>query len=88
MLDESSGDDWVSRRNPRLRRPVESLRHNSSVGIPYLAPEVQMFYKAADPRPKDHEDFTHVLPVLTTGQREWLHAAIVVTYGEHPWASR
>lgn len=85
MLDESSGDDWVSRRDPRLRRRVESLRHNSSDGIPYLAPEVQLFYKAADPRPKDLDDFTHVLPVLTAGQRAWLRAAIVDTYGDCAW---
>lgn len=88
MLDESSGTDWVSRRNPRLRRPVESLRHTSSTGIPYLAPEVQLFYKAADPRPKDETDFLHVLPVLTTGQRAWLRSAVEDTYGAHSWASR
>ncbi len=87
MLDESSGADWVSRRNPRLRRPVSTLRHTGPDGIPYLAPEVQLFSKAGDPRPKDHLDLTHALPVLTTGQRTWLRAAVVDTYGDHPWLS-
>jgi hypothetical protein len=64
---------------------VESLRHTGPSGIPYLAPEVQLFYKAADPRPKDHDDLTHVLPVLTTGQRGWLRSAIAETYGTTPW---
>jgi hypothetical protein len=86
MLDESDGPDWVSRRDPLVRRPVESLRHTDSFGIPYLAPEVQLFYKAAAPRPKDVIDFDHLLPVLTTGQRTWLRSAIEDTYGEHPWA--
>ena len=85
MLDESSGPDWTSRRNPGLRRSVESLRHTGPSGIPYLAPEVQLFYKAADPRPKDHDDFTHVLPVLTAGQRTWLRSAIAETYDTNPW---
>lgn len=85
MLDESAGDDWVSRRNPRLRRSVASLRRLSADGIPYLAPEVQLFYKAADPRPKDREDFIHTLPVLTDGQRSWLHSAVLDTYGERSW---
>lgn len=88
MLDESDGPDWVSRRNPALRRPVESLRHTGPDAIPYLAPEVQLFSKAASPRPKDQQDFDHLLPVLTPGQRTWLRAAITDTYGDHPWTAR
>jgi hypothetical protein len=85
MLDESAGPDWVSRRNPRLRRPIAALGHTSVAGIPYLAPEVQLFYKAEDPRPKDEHDFVQALTVLGAGQRDWLRAALAGTYGDHPW---
>ncbi|MFD7665030.1 nucleotidyltransferase domain-containing protein [Streptomyces sp. NPDC059788] len=90
MLDESEKQDWVSRRNPRIRRPVSTLGAHSVDGIPYLVPEVQLFYKARTPRPKDEADFDAVLPVLTVGQRRWLADAITDTYtsGPHPWVER
>jgi len=60
----------------------------SSDGIPYLTPEIQLFYKARGLRPKDETDFAAVLPVLTEAQRHWLADALARVYGEHPWLSR
>jgi len=51
MLDESSGRDWVSRRDERIRRPITSIGLVTVRGIPYLAPEIQLFYKAMNGRP-------------------------------------
>jgi hypothetical protein len=84
MLDESSGDDWVSRRGPAVRRPIATIGHVIA-GIPCLAPEIQLFYKAKGRRPKDEQDFAEVLPVLDAEQRNWLRAALSSTYGDHPW---
>ncbi|MGW3848996.1 nucleotidyltransferase domain-containing protein [Streptomyces fagopyri] len=88
MLDESHGQEWVSRRDPRVRRPISTLGLTSADGAPFLAPEVQLYYKAKTPRPKDEEDFDAVLPVLTDQQRRWLVAVITDTYGPHPWVKR
>ncbi|OKH99334.1 amino acid transporter [Streptomyces sp. CB02923] len=88
MLDESRGREWVSRRNPRVRRPIGALGDTSADGIPFLTPEVQLFYKAGAPRPKDEADFGAALPVLTQRQRRWLADAITDTYGPHPWTGR
>jgi hypothetical protein len=88
MLDESAGLDWLSRRDPGIRRPIAHLGMISVDGIPYLAPEIQLLYKAKNPRPKDETDFTAVLPALTTGQRHWLGEALVRAYGSHPWLPR
>jgi hypothetical protein len=86
MLDESSGDDWISRRDKRIRRPIGSLGSVTADGIPYLSPEIQLLYKAKAPRPKDETDFTAALPILTVPQREWLADALSLAYGpEHPW---
>uniref|UniRef100_UPI0039BFF6A5 nucleotidyltransferase domain-containing protein n=1 Tax=Lentzea alba TaxID=2714351 RepID=UPI0039BFF6A5 len=83
MLDESSGDDWVSRRDPRVRRPIATLTRSSP--IPYLAPEIQLFYKSKSPRPKDTADFHAVLPLLSAVQRRWLADAITKTGGSCAW---
>lgn len=88
MLDEAQDGQWVSRRDPRVRRPLGTLGGTTPEGVPFLAPEVQLHYKAKARRPKDEEDFTAALPVLTAGQRRWLAGTIEQTYGPHPWAER
>jgi hypothetical protein len=89
MLDASSGAEWVSRRDQRVRRPIASLGRMTADGIPYLAPEIQLFYKARAPRPKDQADLAAVLPVLDSAQRRWLTEALRLGYGpSHPWLSR
>ena len=88
MLDESDNSDWVSRRDPGIRRPLTDIGKTGSGGIPYLAPEIQLFYKAKNPRPKDETDFTAVLTFLTETQRQWLSSALARTFGDHPWQDR
>jgi len=88
MFDESSGGDWVSRRDPGIRRPLADIGRDGGGGIRYLAPEIQLFYKAENPRPKDEIDFTAAVPVLTGAQRQWLADALAHTFGAHPWRDR
>lgn len=86
MLDESHEDLWVSRRSLLVHRPIAELGAVSADGIPYLAPEVQLFYKAKEPRPKDEQDFAAALPLLGPARRNWLAKAIRDAYGPPPWS--
>lgn len=88
MLDEAEGQDWISRRCAQVRRPIDLLGWNSPEGAPYLSPEVQLFNKAHQPRPKDEEDFRAVLPALDASQRQWLATAIAQAYGDRPWRAK
>jgi hypothetical protein len=89
MLDEACAGDWVSRRDRRIRRPVASIGSVTADGIPYLAPEIQLLYKARTPRPKDDIDLTVTLPILTQPQRQWLSDALSLAYGpDHAWRAR
>jgi hypothetical protein len=88
MIEESDDGDWVSRRDPGIRRPLASIGRTTSDGIRYLAPEIQLYYKAKDPRPKDEADFTAVLPFLTQPQRQWLSRTLASAFGDHPWRDR
>jgi hypothetical protein len=88
MLDEAEGNQWISRRAPQIRLPIEQLGRTSPTGTPYLAPEVQLFYKAKATRDKDETDFEAVLPLLDPSQRAWLADAIKVIAPDHPWRLR
>ena len=89
MLDESRAGDWVCRRDQRIRRPIASIGSVTADGIHYLTPEIQLFYKARNPRPKDEIDFAVMLPMLSQAQRQWLGAALRLTYGlDHRWCAR
>ena len=88
MLDEAEGAHWVSRRNPGVRLPLGRVGRRSPTGIPYLAPEVQLFYKTKATRAKDETDFEAVLPLLDESQRAWLADSISVTAPDHPWRKR
>jgi hypothetical protein len=88
MLDEAEGAQWVSRRDPAIRLPIDQLGRTTKAGIPYLAPEVQIFYKAKATRDKDETDFEAVLPLLDAPARAWLAAVIRVIAPGHPWLRR
>ncbi|TWP51267.1 amino acid transporter [Lentzea tibetensis] len=74
MIDESDGDWWVSRRDPAVRRPLSDVVKHGVV--PYLASEVQLYYKSRSPRAKDEQDFAAVREHLTDEQRAWLRQVL------------
>jgi hypothetical protein len=84
MLDEADGEEWEFRRNPAITRPLQSLVWRKG-GVPYLAPEVQLLYKAQAQSPKNEADFSAVSPKLNRYQRAWLAAALAVAHPGHPW---
>jgi len=85
MIGESDGDDWIFRRDARVRRALGAIGRRTDAGIPYLAPEIQLLYKATDPRPKDEADFTRVAPRLDGDSRHWLRTALALSYPGHKW---
>lgn len=54
-----------TRSNWRVHRGVDTLTRVSSSGIPYLTPEIQLYYKSKSPRLKDQLDFDATLPLLS-----------------------
>ena len=85
MLDESEENCWVYRRDSGVRLQLKALVHRTSDGIPYLAPEVQLLYKAKAARSRDEADFRSVAPNLGHEARNWLLQSLVKTLPSHPW---
>jgi hypothetical protein len=66
-------------------QPIMSIGHRTSEGIPYIAPEIQLLYKAKGRRPKDEADFMAVHPHLDQQSRAWLTQALTIVHPGHPW---
>jgi hypothetical protein len=76
FLAEADGTFWVHRRGAyRVKRPLADItRHRG--GIPFLAPEVVLLFKARSEADKDRHDVETALPVLDAGQRSWLQETL------------
>jgi hypothetical protein len=85
MLDHGDADVWHFRRAPQICRPLTAAIHRSAQGIPYLAPEIQLLYKARSPRPRDHADFNRVAPLLDVNGRTWLRDSLQTCNAPHEW---
>jgi hypothetical protein len=87
LLDDSADDQWVFRRDPKVRIPLAHAIRHTAEGIPYLAPEIQLLYKARDLRPEDQADFKNVAPALEGHALRWLQQGLLAADPGHPWLS-
>lgn len=79
MLEPSDGDDWVYRRDPRVRRPLASATFSTG-GVRYLRPEIALLFAAKAPRPKDVAALGALVPRLGADARSWLAAALATAH--------
>lgn len=87
LLNEASCDDWVFRRNSAITRSLSTVRLLSEAGVPYLAPEIVLLYKAKSPGPRDELDFRNLLPSLGPERCTWLRHALEICHPGHSWIS-
>jgi hypothetical protein len=82
LLDDGDDRTWIYRRDPTIRRPWSATVLVSATGLPYLAPELQLLYKSAKPRPRDGLDAATVIPMLEDERRAFLVRSLPA---DHPW---
>jgi hypothetical protein len=83
--DPHDGDTWICRRDERIRRPYAEVVMTTEDGIPFMAPEIVLLFKAKHDRPKDNADFAGVMPLLDADQRGWLTNALERVHPGHHW---
>lgn len=81
-IGEGSEEGWIYRRDSSVVLPWDSAVLQTTEGIPYLAPELQLLYKSKNRRAKDDIDAGEVIPHLDTRQRELLARLLEP---DHPW---
>ncbi|MFD7382135.1 nucleotidyltransferase domain-containing protein [Streptomyces anulatus] len=79
------GDIWICRRDETIRLPYSEIVHHTQDGIPYLAPELVLLFKAKHARPKDRRDFETTVPHLTRAQRATLGELLTRVHPGHAW---
>jgi hypothetical protein len=79
------GDIWICRRDETIRLPYREIIHHTRDGIPYLAPEFVLLFKAKHLREKDQADFEGTLPQMTPDQRETLAELLARIHPGHRW---
>lgn len=82
------GETWICRRDHSIRRPYSEVVHRTAEGLPFVAPEIVLLFKAHLSRPKDEADLIGTLPLLDRGSRRWLRSALERLHPGHPWLER
>jgi hypothetical protein len=79
------GDTWICRHDQTIRLPYTDIIRHTRNGIPYLAPELVLLFKAKHARPKDQADFDATVPHMTPAQRETLAELLARAHPGHRW---
>jgi hypothetical protein len=64
---------------------VRQLALRTPSGVPIVAPEVQLLYKARHAGEKDEHDLRLVSGALTGTRRAWLREALELVHPGHRW---
>ncbi|WP_433086774.1 nucleotidyltransferase domain-containing protein [Dactylosporangium sp. CA-052675] len=81
-------DTWICRRDEKIRLPYRDVVLHTRDGIPYLAPELVLLFKAKHARPKDQSDFDETVPHMTPARRGALAELLSRVHPGHPWLTR
>jgi hypothetical protein len=86
LFNETDGANFRFRRDASIFLPLDRTVLPSDSGLPVLAPEIVLLYKAkAAASPHNAADFDSALPRLTAEARTWLGEALKKLHPGHPW---
>ncbi len=87
MLEPGDAHTWIFRRDERIRAPRAQMVARTRAGVPYLAPQGALLFKAKRTSEKDEADFAAAAPLLSPPARGWLRAALARVHPGHPWGA-
>lgn len=87
MLNESRGPMWVYRRHREVTMDLADLVLHDPGGIPFMAPQVQLLFKAKHHRRDDDADFGAVVGRLDEESLAWLAGMLARYHPHHPWTA-
>jgi hypothetical protein len=88
MQEPGDADHWICRRDESIGAPRDEIVLHTADGIPYLAPQAVLLFKAKYARPKDEADLAACLPRLSPHARNWLAEALQRVHPGHAWLEK
>jgi len=87
MLFDTERSSWIFKRDPSIRGELVHMWKSHEKGIYYLAPEIQLLYKAkTEIIEKDQLDFDKAAPLLDANAKKWLLSCLQKRFPEgHLW---
>ena len=85
LVTPSEKDEWLFKRDHRIRRPLAEIGRSGAGGVRYLRPEIVLLFKAKLLREKDQKDFEAFLPDLDIAAQRWLAEALAMAHPGHEW---
>jgi hypothetical protein len=86
LLTPSEAGDWICRRDLTIRRPLADVVQITESGLPVLAPEIVLLFKAKYLREKDLADYANIEPKLSAEARQWLKDCVARIHPNHRWS--
>ena len=72
LLNERENEQWIYRRNNKVRLDIEKAILFNVDKIPFLSPEIVILYKSKDIREKDITDINNTIGSMNKAQISWL----------------
>jgi hypothetical protein len=89
LLEETDGEDWLYRRDPRIRLPLARFGAWDADGAPHVCLPVALLYKSNRlTEARNAADFEVSLAALDADARLWLTRALQAIDPAHPWIAR
>lgn len=85
LLTPAEGGDWICQRDASVRLPLATVLRDTASGVPVLAPEIVLLFKAKRGEKKDENDFRNALPALDESAQRWLRGMLARLYPGHDW---
>ena len=85
LLTDRTGDRIPFRRDPEIFIDYDRFANWDANGLPYVAPEWQLLYKAKEGRDKDLADFQTHAPLLDDPAKQWLLQALAKHLPHSDW---
>jgi hypothetical protein len=88
LLNERNDNEWIYRRNAKVKKSLTEIYLTTDSGIKFLRPEIVLLYKSKNPRAKDEQDFASVVKRLDVASKKWFENALAVGDSKHDWLRR
>ncbi|MFW9991621.1 MAG: nucleotidyltransferase domain-containing protein [Candidatus Odinarchaeota archaeon] len=85
---ESDDDVCFLDKAKTIGLPLSMIGSCYAGGLPFLTPEIVVYFKARNTSSKDERDFSNIVNHFNASCRQWLKQVLQACYPDHPWLGK